>query len=154
MKMKLLISLLFLTAVVVAATHPDFSGSWQLNADKSKNLGMMSQMNMSLLVLQSTSALDVTTHTVFQGQGSDNKTHYDLTGKTVQNELPMSGVNETVSKWDGDKLLTTWTGDSPMSEGAKVVRIETRTLSPDKKTMTVESVRGASPAIVMVFDRK
>jgi len=145
--------MILITALAVAETHPDFSGFWELNAEKSSNLGMMSQMKMSLLVEQSPSALDVTTHTIFQGQGSDNKTHYDLTGKTVQNELPMSGVNDTVSKWDGAKLLTTWTGQSAVA-GSKTVRIETRTLSPDKKTMTVESVRGTSPAIVMVFEKK
>jgi hypothetical protein len=34
------------------------------------------------------------------------------------------------------------------------VRKETRSLSPDGKTMTVESVRSSNPAIVMVFDKK
>jgi hypothetical protein len=154
MKLKLLITVLLLTVVAVAEKHPDFSGSWQLNAEKSKNLGMMSQMDMTLLVEQSPAALDVTTHTIFQGQASDNKTHYDLTGKPVQNELPMSGVNETLSKWSDDKLLTTWSGQSAVAGGPKVVRLEKRSLSPDKKTMTVESTRGSSPAIVMVFEKK
>jgi hypothetical protein len=31
---------------------------------------------------------------------------------------------------------------------------ETRSLSPDGKTMTVESVRGESPAIVMIFEKQ
>jgi len=36
----------------------------------------------------------------------------------------------------------------------KTVRKETRTISADGKTMTVESVRGADAPIVMVFEKK
>jgi hypothetical protein len=154
MKMKVLISMLCLmTVAALAANRPNFSGSWELNAEKSKNLGMMSQMEMTVAVQQSSSALDITTHTRFQGQDGDNKTHFDLTGKSVTNELPMSGPSETVTKWDGTKLVTTWTSESAVAGGPKVVRTETRTLSLDGKTMTIESARGSNPAIVLVFEK-
>jgi hypothetical protein len=65
----------------------------------------------------------------------------------------MGGPNQTVSKWDGNKLVTTWTGQSAVS-GKSVVRTETRSLSPDGKVMTVESVRGSNPPLVMVFEKK
>jgi hypothetical protein len=66
----------------------------------------------------------------------------------------MGGPSETISKWDGGNLVTTWTSESAVAGGPKVVRKETRSLSLDHKTMTVESVRGSNPAIVMVFDKK
>jgi hypothetical protein len=66
----------------------------------------------------------------------------------------MAGPSETVSKWDKANLVTIWTSESAVAGGPKVVRTETRSLSPDGKTMTVESVRGSTPAVVMVFDKK
>jgi len=155
MKVKLLIAVLCLTTMsAFEAKHSDFSGPWQFNTEKSKNIGMMAQMKMVETVEQSDSSLDVTTHTTFQGREEDSKTHLDLTGKPATNESPMGGPSETVSKWDGGKLVTTWTSESAVAGGPKVVRIETRSLSADGKTMTVESVRGSNPAIVMVFEKK
>jgi hypothetical protein len=59
-----------------------------------------------------------------------------------------------VSKWNGAKLVTTWTSESAVAGVPKVVRTETWSLSPDGKTLTIESVRGSNPALVMVFDNK
>ena len=155
MKVKLLSSMLCLMVVAaLAAKHTDFSGSWQFNPEKSKNIGMMSQMKMTQSIEQSDSSLDVTTHTTFQGRDEDSKTHCDLTGKPATNESPMGGPSETVTKWDGVKLVTTWTSESAVAGGPKVVRTETRSLSADGKTMSVESVRGTNPAVVMVFEKK
>jgi hypothetical protein len=155
MKAKLLMSVLCLmTVAALAAKRNDFSGSWQFNPENSKNIGMMSQMKMTQTIEQSDSSLDVTTHTTFQGRDEDSKTHYDLTGKPATNESPMGGPSETVTRWDGAKLATTWTSESAIAGGPKVVRMETRSLSADGKTMTVESVRGSNPAIEMIFDKK
>jgi hypothetical protein len=155
MKTTMFILALCLTATgAFAQKHNDFSGSWQFNPEKSKNVGMMSQMKMNQTVEQSDSSLDTTTHTTYQGRDEDSKTHYDLTGKAATNESPMGGPSETISKWDGGRLVTTWTSESAVAGGPKVVRKETRSLSADGKTMTVESVRGSNPAIVMVFEKK
>lgn len=155
MKAKTLILAIGLFAsVALAQKVANFSGSWQFNPEKSKNVGMMGQMKMALTIQQTDSSLDITTRTTYQGGDGDSKIHYDLTGKSVANELPMGGPSETVSKWDGSKLVTTWTGESAVAGGPKVVRTETRSLSSDGKTMTVESVRGSTPPVVMVFDKK
>ena len=114
---------------------------------------MMSEMKMTQTIEQSSSSLDVTSDATFQGNNQQAKTHYDLTGKAVTNDSPMAGPSETVTHWDGDKLVTTWTSKGAVA-GTKTVRTETRSLSPDGKTMTVESVKGANPAVVMVFDKK
>ena len=155
MRLKQLIAFLCVTTVAAfAAQRADFSGWWQLNAEKSKNVGIMSQMKMILAIEQSQTVLDVNTHTTFQGKDDDSKAHYDLTGKPVSNESPMGGPAETVTKWQAGKLVTTWTSETAVAGGPKVVRTETRSLSADGKTMTVESVRGSSPALVMVFEKK
>ena len=155
MRLKHLFAMLCVIAgVAFAAERANFSGSWEFNPEKSKNVGMMSQMKMIQAIEQSESALDVNTHTTFQGKDDDSKSHYDLTGKPVGNESPMGGPAETVTKWQAGKLVTTWTSETAVAGGPKVVRTETRSLSADGKTMTVESVRGSSPALVMVFEKK
>jgi hypothetical protein len=155
MRLKQMIVFLCVTAVLaIAAERPNFSGSWQFNPEKSKNVGMMSQMKMVQAIEQSEAALVVTTHATLQGKDDDSRTQYDLTGKPAINESPMGGPAETVTKWQGGKLVTTWTSESAVAGGPKVVRTETRSLSPDGKTMTVESVRGSNPAPVMVFEKK
>ena len=154
MKLRALVFLFLLTAGAMAANRPNFAGSWTFNADKGKNIGMMSQVKMTQTIEQTDSSLEVLSHSTFQGSDQDLKTHYDLTGKPVANESPMAGPSETVSKWDGEKLVTSWTSQSAVAGGEKVVRIETRLLSADGNTMTIESVRGSNPPVVMVFDKK
>lgn len=149
-----ILALCLMVTGAFAKKHSDFSGAWQFSPEKSKNVGMMSQMKMTQTIQQSDSSLDITTHGTFQGREEDSKTHFDLTGKAATNESPMGGPSETISKWDGGKLVTTWTSDSAVAGGPKVVRMETRSLSPDGKIMTVESVRGSNPPLMMVFDKK
>ena len=155
MKSRVLLAALCLVTVVTFAQKlNDFSGSWQFNVEKSKNIGMMAQMKMIQTVEQSNSSLNIKTHTKFQGRDEESNTHLDLTGKPATNESPMGGPSETVTKWDGAKLVSVWTSESAVAGGPKVVRTETRSLSADGKTMTVESVRGSNPAVVMVFEKK
>jgi len=154
MKTQLLATVVGLTTVVaLAAAQTDFSGTWEFNTEKSKNIGMMAQMKMSLAIQQSDTALEITAHSTYQGKDQENKTHLDLTGNPATNESPMGGPNETVSKWDGAKLVTTWTGQSAIA-GKTVVRTETRSLSTDGKVLNLESVRGSNPPVVMIFDKK
>ena len=154
MKTRLLAFVCLVTVAAFAAKRPDFAGSWELNTEKSKNIGMMMQIKMTQTIQQTDSSLDVMTHTTFQGNDQDMKTHYDLTGKTAANESPMAGPSETISKWDRDKIVTTWSSQSAVAGGEKVIRTETRSVSADGATMTIESVRGSNPAVVMVFDKK
>ena len=154
MNIRLPILAIFLVSLAAfAAGQTDFSGTWEFNTEESKNIGMMAQMKLSLAIQQSDSALDITAHSTFQGKDQESTTHLDLTGSPATNESPMGGPNETVSKWDGGKLVTTWTGESAVA-GKKTVRTETRSLSADAKVLTVESVRGSNPPVVMVFDKK
>jgi len=155
MKSKCLIIVLCLMATAALAQKPsNFSGTWQFVAEKSSNVGMMGQMKITETIVQTDSSLDATSHAFYMGKDEESRTHFDLTGKPATNESPMGGPSETVSKWEGGKLVITWTGESAVAGGPKVVRKETRSLSPDGKTMTVESVRGPSPAIVMVYEKK
>jgi hypothetical protein len=154
--MKLILGLTLVVALVsggMAAAKTDFSGTWVFNAAKSKNIGPMSSMELTSSIQQDASRLSIKDESKFMGQESTRDTSYDLTGKPVANQNFMGENAETVTRWAGDKLVTTWKTGGAIA-GTTVIRTETRSLSSDGKTMTLESVRGSSPPVVMVFDRK
>ena len=139
--------------VVAGAVIPNFSGTWVFNAAKSKNIGMMASAQITSTIKQTRQKVTVTDDTIMGGQKQSHETDYDLSGKPVENESPMSEKSRTSSKWSGNKLITTWVTDGAIA-GTKVTRIEKRYLSGDGKTMFLESARGNNPPMVIVFDRK
>ena len=141
-----------LVAISVMA-QSNFAGKWELNPTLSKNIGMMAQMKLSATVTQTRDELVIANASSFNGSDGTNELRFDLTGKPVSNKNPMEATAETVSKWDGNKLVTTWTSPGSVA-GTTSVRTETRSQSADGRTMTVESKRGNAPAMVMVFERK
>jgi len=150
---KVLPALLLGALMASAATPTDFSGTWEFNPGKSKNVGMMSAMQSTAVIQQNAAMLTEKDHSVFNGQPSDHENRYDLKGKDAPNDDFMGVKNVTVSHWEDGKLITTWTSEGAVA-GTKVVRTETRSLSADGKTMSVESKRGSNPPIVMVYDKK
>jgi hypothetical protein len=145
--------LCLMTLPYAAAAAPNFSGTWVLNPSKGANLGMMASMQLVETIKQTGDRFAITDAGTMNGQTQSNEVLYDLNGKPGTNLNPMGQKNETVSKWVGGRLVTTWTAEGAIA-GTRTLRTETRSISADGKTMTVESVRGDSPAIIMVFDRK
>jgi hypothetical protein len=146
------LSLVFV-AVVSAQSLPDFSGRWVLNTAKGRNLGMMVALKDTVTISQTAGELVIHDSSSFQGRDNTRELRYDLTGKTMPNEGPMGDHNETVAKWVDGKIVATWTREGAVA-GTKSVMTETRSLSPDGKTMTLESVRGGNPPVVMVFEKQ
>jgi hypothetical protein len=148
---RVLFGIVFLAVPVLAQSN--FTGKWELSPTLSKNIGMMAQMKLIATVKQTREELAITNASTFNGADQTSELRFDLTGKPVPNKNPMEATAETVSKWDGNNLVTTWTSAGSVA-GTKSVRTETRSLSGDGRTMTVESKRGNAPAMVMVFERK
>jgi hypothetical protein len=158
MKASFLSTALLCAAAVVFVAKPafaatDFSGTWSLNVSKSKNIGMMSAMQITLKISQTANEMIVTELAKFNGQDRTRELHYDLSGKSKANTGPMGDPSDTISKWTGNALETTWTQDGAVA-GTKVVRTETRSLSDDGKTMSDEFVRGSNAPMVLVFDKQ
>lgn len=147
----------WLALVAVSAGVPaagvDFSGTWVLNADKGQNLGMVAAVQETIVVRQTQDALDVDFTDVFQGNTTTRQTSYDLNGEPVTNFAAMGDESRTVSRWDGDKLVTTWTSEGAIA-GTEVVKTETRWLSDDGNSMSVETAREGRPSMIMVYDRQ
>ena len=139
-------------APVLAADPPSFAGTWVLNTDKGENLGMVSAVKETVTIAQTPQKMTLDYVTVFMGT-TPRKNIYDLAGKPVQNEGPMGDKADTVAKWAGDKLVVVWTGESAIM-GTKTEKTETRALSADGKEMSVTSVRGTKPPMVLVYEKQ
>jgi hypothetical protein len=157
MKTSLLITALLIATVLFsgmqALAATDFAGTWTLNVSKSKNIGMMSSMQITLKIKQTANEVIVSEVSKYNGQEQTRELHYDLSGKATANSGPMGDPNETVTKWTGRTLETTWTQEGAVA-GTKVVRTETRSLSEDGRTMSDEYARGGNAPMVLVFDKQ
>lgn len=142
-----------LVTMTVAADPVDFSGTWVLNTKQGQNLGMVAAIQETLVIAQTPEALDLDFSDVFQGKTTTRQVHYELSGAPVENFAAMGDPSETVSSWDGEKLVTTWTSEGAIA-GTEVVKTETRWLSDGGNTMSVETARGDNPSIIMVYDRQ
>ena len=153
-RIALLVTFAFLTSINAFSFSPaDFSGTWVFNPEKSKNIGMMSNMKLTTVIEQSAGELLQKIDATMMGQQQQQQVRFDLDGKPVANETPMGEKSQTVTKWDGPKLISTWKTPGAVP-GTTKVSVETRYLSPDKKTMYVESSRTGKPPVVMVYDKK
>lgn len=136
-----------------AAQVPDFSGTWVLNPKKGENLGMVAAIQETVQITQTSDTLTLDFASTFQGNTSYRQVRYDLNGKSVPNEGPMGDKADTTARWDKGRLIATWTGEGPIA-GTRVVRTETRALSPSGDVMTVETIRGDTPPRVLVYEKK
>jgi hypothetical protein len=154
--MKLPMTLLLaivLNSSVLAANAPSLAGTWSFKADKSKGVGMMSAVAITAVITQTGSLLEIHETTASQGREQTHDNTYDVAGDPKTNDSPMGDKSSTVSHWENDKLVTTWTAPGAVN-GTTVVRTETRSVSADRKTMTVEWSRDGKAGMVMVFERQ
>jgi hypothetical protein len=145
--------LLFLAGFAFAASAPaNFSGNWAFDPAQSKNVGMMAQGKIQTTVVQTKFTIVVDDNSEFNGQKAMQHTVYELTGKPVINTSMMAGQATTRSHWEGTRLITDWESPGAIA-GTMVKRTEKRYLSPDGKTMYVESARSGKDPMVIVFTR-
>jgi hypothetical protein len=152
MKSVITLILIAATSVVRAEAPTDFSGTWELNTDKGENLGMMKAVKETVVATQSDERIVFAMTDVFGGNTTERTITYDLNGKTIKNRAAMGADSETVTSWEGDKLVTVWTSEGAIL-GTKEERTETRWLSPNGDELFVSMVRGENPAMVFVFER-
>ena len=140
-------------ATSAIAANPDFSGTWVLNTDKGKNLGMVKAVSETATIKQTPEKIVIDFATTFMLKTTDRKVTYDLAGKPVPNEGAMGDKAETVARWDNGRLVVTWTSEGAVA-GSRTVKTETRTLSVDGKSMAVENARAGKDTMELVYDRK
>jgi len=114
---------------------------------------MVAAIKETVVITQSDERLVIDFADVFNGKTSTRKVVYDLSGAPVVNYAAMGDRNDTVSSWEDETLVTTWTSEGAIA-GTFVVRTEKRSVSPDGQTMTVSSGREGAPAMVLVYEKQ
>lgn len=130
----------------------DFSGTWVLNTDRGENLGMMKAVNETIVASQTAEQIVFDMTDKFAGITTTRQLTYDLNGKPMENTAAMGDPSTTVSRWEGEKLVTIWTAEGSIA-GTEVVRTETRWLSEGGKVLSVSMVRGDNPPMVFVYEK-
>jgi len=116
-------------SIAGAQTKPNFSGTWKMNADKSKFEGGGGPSGITIKIDQKDSAI---TESVDVQDGSGDQAvevKYTLDGKESDVQLGSNTVKGT-AKLAGDTLFIEWKGD-----GLSFLR--KHTLSADGKTLTM-----------------
>lgn len=133
-----------LASGAAAQKHPDFSGSWKINVEKSDPPPQRGGMGggqqwaeMTVVITQTAEALTIEQKT---GEQALART-FHLDGRESMNAGMRGQQMKSTSTWEGAALVTTGTTSMDTPQGAMEIKTtETRTLSEDGKTMTVVTV--------------
>lgn len=145
-------TLLIAAGSSAADASQSFAGSWSFDPSQSKGVGMMAEGTIVTTIKQTKKEIVVDDVSVFQGQSSTQHTVYDVSGSPVTNTSMMAGQATTRSRWVGARLVTEWESAGTIA-GSVSRRTETRYLSPDGRTMYLESARAGSEPMLIVFVR-
>jgi hypothetical protein len=136
---------------LLAAEHPDITGTWAIDAAKS-DFGPM-PVPADLVVTVKAAGDDFS---VLQSGGGqpDFELHFNTSGKEVTNDLP-GGKMTSTHRWEGAVLV----GDVSVTlgDGSKLTFKDRSSYSADGKTMTAErQISGpmGEGRMKMVFNRK
>jgi hypothetical protein len=134
----------------------DFRGNWTLNTDRGANLGMMKAVKETIVASQTADMAIFDMTDVFAGMTTTRTVTYDLGGATVPNKAAMGAESETVSRWEGNTLVTTWIAEGAIA-GTTSERTETRCLTEGGQTLNITMTRAGDPdieqAIWFVYER-
>ena len=150
---RVVLTMLLVLSASAFAAPPDFSGTWVLNNKKGKNLGMVAAVDETVVIRQTPTQIVMDFTSKFMLQTTKRGVSYDLTGKAVPNEGAMGDKADTVARWDGTRLVVTWSSEGAVP-GTKVVKTENRVLSTDGKIMTVTNLRPNKEPMEMVYEKK
>jgi dipeptidyl aminopeptidase/acylaminoacyl peptidase len=167
MKKVLFVLALIMSGLVVNAQagKTDFSGTWNLNAEKSiqpqgdQGGGGMRMGGGNFVAKQEANLLTVErTRTGQDGQSTTTTMKYTLDGKESINTSPR-GDSKSVAKWSSDgKSLTIETSRTMDMNGESMIMKSTETWTlTDGKTLTVAATRQGQSGEVkttMVYDKK
>jgi len=150
-----------LVLIFAQGAKPDFSGVWNLDKDKSEmgggsgggSGGGPRMMSPSMTIEHKDPQLIIKRKFEFQGEERTQESKYTTDGKPNTNEGYRGRSVKSKTYWDGDKLVTEATRETP--QGTFETK-EIYSLSEDGKTLTIETSRvGASgPSRKSVYSKQ
>jgi hypothetical protein len=147
-----------LTAIlfsVVVSAQIDLSGSWKLNASKSKLGDQFSWAPKEIIVVQKGNDMSMEKQFDMQGQEVSINDKFTLDGKECVNDGMMDTKKKSTAVWAADKKSLKITSKIPMQDGGEISITEVYKM--DGGSMVIEMNSSSSfgdMAETQVFDKK
>jgi hypothetical protein len=140
---KIFLSLTALLATVtIIAQTPVLSGTWQMNAGKSKLSAEFSFAPKQIVITQSGNSLKVEKKSAFQDQEFVTTDNLTLDGKECVNTGFMDSQKKSVVTFSADKKVIIVTSKMSIGDGGEMTTIEKYSL--DGATLMVETSNKSS----------
>lgn len=152
MKKSIFLIAALLIAVVVSA-QTDFSGSWKLNASKSKLGDQFSMAPKEIIVIQKGNDLSVEKHSSFQDRDFTTNDKFTLDGKECVNTAWRDSQKKSTAVWSDNTLKIV--SKIPMRDSGEMTITEVYKM--DKGNMVIESKASSSYGDMeetQVYDKK
>jgi len=145
-------SLITLTSM---AKVPDFSGTWDINKEKSTLNEQFSMAPNQLILVQSAETLDVEKHATWQDQEFTMNDKFTLDGKECVNPGWQDSQKTSTAAWSADGNTLTITSKLPMQDGTEMTIIENYQLEGDNLKLNVSASSSfGEMAETFIFNRK
>jgi hypothetical protein len=122
---------LLIAMSLAAMAEPNFAGNWILNVSKSQYGQFPAPEVMTRSVQMQPSQILMSTYQKGAQGEVTTQLSYSTDGKPSKN-----GTSSGIAKWDGDTLVIESARDS---QGTKLMQREVWLLSPEGKTLTIQS---------------
>ena len=122
----LVLAMAFLTLSVASfGAGFNMSGTWKLNASKSKLNDQFSMAAKSMVIVQDGNTLSSERSLSFQDQTYVIKAKYTMDGQECKNDGWQGSVIKSTVKWSDDGKILTINTKFPMQDGSEATSIET-----------------------------
>ena len=142
MKKLLLLPALFLISVVVSAQAPDFTGTWKLNAEKSKLGDQFSFGPKEIIIDHKGNDLNVEKHSSMMDQDFTTKDKFTLDGKECINAGFQDSKKKSTCVWSDDKKSLKVVSVQSIGDGGDMTHTEVFKI--DGSNLVIESTASSS----------
>lgn len=132
----LVFSLITLTSM---AKVTDFSGTWNLNKEKSTLNEQFSMAPSQMILQQSPEVLNVEKHATWQDQEFTIKDKFTLDGKECINPGWQDSQKTSTAVWSADEKTLTITSKLPMQDGQEMTIVEIYQLQDNNLKLDVSA---------------
>ncbi len=155
--MKSISSLLVLALICTGlmGQKVNFSGTWNINREKSELNDQFSMAPNSLVVEQTKKELTIQRNSSWQGQDFSYTDKFTLDGNLCENVGIMDMVKKSNAVWNDDKKSLTITSRIELQDGSEMTILETLSMNADNMVLnTSASSTYGEMSEVFVFDKQ
>jgi len=155
MKKILLLTVSFALTAALSAQSVNFSGTWQLNTEKSQLNFDFSLAPKEIIITQEGNNLTVEKHANFQGQDYTSVDKFTLDGAECINPGFMESQKKSTATWSDDKTILTIVSKMNVGDAGDVTITEIYKM--DGVNLVLDSTASSSYGDlheVMVFNKK